>query len=185
MESLIPILASVAALIAGVIIVMLVVGRSRGGSELGGADGNESKNRDVLLKAANKKLSQNPRDVEALATVGDFYFREETWDRAMKTYEILIETGGAGVNTFEAHLRYAISAQKLGMIDEAYRGFSAAHTIQFNNFEANYNLGAIEFDRKNYEKATQLLSQAIKSDPEHPPALRLLGHALFRLKKPK
>jgi tetratricopeptide (TPR) repeat protein len=185
MESLIPILAAVAALIVGVIIVMLVVGRSRGGNDADGAAGKGFKGRDVLLKAANKKLSQNPRDVDALMTVGDIYFREETWDRAMKTYEILIETGGAGVNEFEANLRYAISAQKLGMAEEAYKGFNTAHMLQFNNFEVNYNLGAIEFDRKNYEKAVQLLSQAMKSDPEHPPTLRLLGHALFRLKNPK
>ncbi|MDR2094312.1 MAG: tetratricopeptide repeat protein [Treponema sp.] len=185
MESLIPILAAVAALIVGVIIVMLVIGRSKGGDGLNGMAGKGSKGRDALLKAANKKLSQNPRDAEALAAVGNIYFQEETWDRAMKTYEILIGIGGAGVNEFEANLRYAISAQKLGMTEEAYKGFNLARTFQADNFEVNYNLGAMEFDRKNYDKTVQFLSQAMKSDPEHPPTLRLLGHALFRLKKPK
>ncbi|MDR1901183.1 MAG: tetratricopeptide repeat protein [Treponema sp.] len=185
MESLIPVLAAVATLVVGIIIVMLVTGSSRGGDDAGGREEKGSKDRDALLKAANKKLSQNPRDAESLNTIGDIYFREESWDRAMKTYAILIEIGGAGVNEYEANLRYAISAQKLGMTEEAYKGFTIAHTLQIDSFEVNYNLGAIEFDRKNYDKTVQFLSQARKIDPEHPPTLRLLGHALFRLKKPK
>jgi len=43
----------------------------------------------------------------------------------------------------------------------------------------------LEFERKNYEKAVQLLAAARTQDPDSPAVLRYLGHSLFRLKKPK
>jgi tetratricopeptide (TPR) repeat protein len=186
MTGMIPILAAVVVLIVGVVAVMLITSRSKTG-KADGMDGKGSKNRNALLKSANKKLAQNPRDSEALNTVGDIYFRDGEWEKAYKTYGALLElsAGGTPLNEFEVHLRYGISTLKIGMNDEAYKGFSSAHAIQPNNFEVNYNLGAMEFDRKNYERTVQLLSQARKVDPEHAPTLRLLGHALFRLKKPK
>jgi tetratricopeptide (TPR) repeat protein len=49
----------------------------------------------------------------------------------------------------------------------------------------NYNLGVLEFQKKNYEKAIQILNQARIQDPEHAPILRTLGHSYFRLKKNK
>jgi lipopolysaccharide biosynthesis regulator YciM len=48
-----------------------------------------------------------------------------------------------------------------------------------------YNLGVLEFQRKNYEKAIQLLNQARVQDPENAATLRTLGHSYFRLKKHK
>jgi tetratricopeptide (TPR) repeat protein len=78
-----------------------------------------------------------------------------------------------------------MSARKLNMLEQAYRGLSTARTHRQDVFEVNYELGALEFERKNYEKAVQLLQQARKQDPESAAVLRFLGHSLFRLKKPK
>jgi tetratricopeptide (TPR) repeat protein len=71
------------------------------------------------------------------------------------------------------------------MIDQAYKAFTMARSIRQNNFDVNYNLGVIEFERKNYEKAVQILHQARAMNPESPAVLRYMGHSLFRLKKPK
>jgi tetratricopeptide (TPR) repeat protein len=73
----------------------------------------------------------------------------------------------------------------LGLTDEAYKGFTAARAMKQDNFEVNYNLGVLEFQRKNYERAIQILNQAKIQDPEHAPTLRTLGHSYFRLKKNK
>jgi len=43
----------------------------------------------------------------------------------------------------------------------------------------------LEFGRKNYEKAIQLLQQARVQQPDNPAVLRCMGHAFFRLKKAK
>jgi len=82
-------------------------------------------------------------------------------------------------------LRYGLAARKLNMLEQAYKVFSVARGYRQDNFEVNFELGAIEFERKNYEKAIQLLQQARIQDPENPAVLRTMGHALFRLKKPK
>jgi tetratricopeptide (TPR) repeat protein len=155
----------------------------------GGLGGKRAKSRDAIFKNASKRLEQNPRDPEALNSLAGVYFQEESWDKAMKTYENLAEivanTTAPGVDNFEVYLRYGLCALKLNMTEQAYRGFANARTLRQDNFEVNYNLGALEFDRKNYEKAVQLLQQARIQDPDSPAVLRYLGHALFRLKKPK
>ncbi|MCL2043886.1 MAG: tetratricopeptide repeat protein [Treponema sp.] len=148
-----------------------------------------SKDRDSRLQEANRRLAHNPLDAEALSVLGDVYFGDESWDRAMKAYETLSDlisrTQIPGIEAFEVHSRYALSALKLNMTDQAYKGFTMARSLKQNNFEVNFNLGTLEFERKNYEKAIQLLKMAQAMNPESPAVLRYMGHAYFRLKKPK
>jgi len=178
-------------LIAIVLVISIVFmfrgffrGMSFGGKRL-------SKDNEAAIKEAVKRLAQNPNDPGALYTMATAYFDEQNWDRAMRTYETLTEqitmhhTQGQGIDNFEVFLRYGISARKLNMLEQAYRGFSMARSYRQDNFEVNYELGVLEFERKNYEKAVQLLKQARTQDPDSPAVLRYMGHALFRLKKPK
>lgn len=173
------ILAAIAVLLLGIFGVVFVLGKRKGGA------GKRDRGREVILKEANKRLAQNPRDLEALKSLGDLYFREESWNEALKTYEILVESGSGNpaLDQFEANLRYGIAANKLGLLDEAAKGFATARTYNPNNFELNYNLGALEFQRKNYDKAIPLLQQARTQQPDHAPTLRTLGHSFFRVKK--
>ena len=149
-----------------------------------------SNDKDAAVKEANKRLAQNPNDPEALNIIASSYFDAQNWDKAMKTYEALSDQvtmnhNVKGVDNFEVYLRYGISARKLNLLEQSYKAFSMARTFRHDNYEVNYELGALEFDRKNYEKAVQLLSAARAQDPDSPAVLRYLGHALFRLKKPK
>lgn len=186
------ILAVAGVLAVGGLMFIVMTGRKKG-SDPSAADGGEpdkrkkAKNRDSAIKNATKRLTANPRDVDALSALGDVYYEEGDWENAYKTYETLLEIGGTaqGVNEFEANLRYAQAALKLGMSNEAYKGLSTARTMRQDNFEVNFNLGSLEFQKKNYEKAIQLLQSARAQNPEHPPTLRFLGHSFFRMKKPK
>jgi tetratricopeptide (TPR) repeat protein len=177
--SIILILAVVILLALGVLMVFALLNRKGGGKKYKGED--------ALLRDANKRLVQNPRDPEALLTLGDAYYRQESWESAYKTYELLCElaNAGTGINEFEVNLRCALAAAKLGLNDVAYKAFSLARSFDAGNFEVNYNLGYLEFQKKNYEKAIQLLQQARAKDPEHAPTLRYLGHAFFKIKKYK
>ncbi|MDR2404671.1 MAG: tetratricopeptide repeat protein [Spirochaetaceae bacterium] len=184
MYSLISVLAVIIVLVFGVILFMFIQGRISGG-DMGKMKW--EKNEGAALKEANKRLAQNPRDPEALAIMGDKYFREGAWDQAFKVYQLLLESPGSnsGIDEFEANKRFGLAAMKLGLIDDAYRSFFAARTQKPDDFECNFNLGALEFQKKNYDKAIQLLQVARRLDPEHPPTLRYLGHAFFKTKKYK
>ena len=181
-----PVLFGVIAVVLVISLVFILRGALRGAS-FGGAK--LFKGNDAAIKEATRKLSQNPNDPEALFTLANAYFDDSIWDKAMKTYETLIEQITQGhaqqIDNFTTYLRYGISSKKLGLIEQAYKGFSTARTFRQDNFEVNYELGALEFDRKNYEKAILLLKQARAQDPDSPAVLRYMGHALFRLKKPK
>jgi tetratricopeptide (TPR) repeat protein len=186
MDGFIPILVVVVALILGVFIIITIMSRSKNLGNSDG-DGNPSKNKDALLRAATKRLAQNPRDIQALMSLGSLYYQEENWDDTLKTYGLLLEitAGRTDVNLFEINLHYGIAALKKGMHNEAYKGLSTARALKQDNFEVNFNLGVLEFQRKAYEKSIQLLQQARAQDPENPAALRCLGHSFFKLKKYK
>ncbi|MCL2229823.1 MAG: tetratricopeptide repeat protein [Treponema sp.] len=171
-----------------VVTVFILLKGVLGKASLGG--GKQSKDKDAMIKEANKRLNSNPNDPEALFMMATAHFDENAWDKAIKYYDSLGEQIAvnhqiAGIDNFEVFLRMGICARKLGLLDQALKAFGQARTFRQDNFEVNYELGALEFDRKNYEKAAQLLMAARAQDPENPAVLRYLGHALFRLKKPK
>ncbi len=143
----------------------------------------KNRSKEAVIRDATRRLSQNPKDPEALLALGDIYYQDQVWDKALKIYETLVELCATNpdLDEYEINCRYGMSALKLGLQDQAYKGLVIARSLQQNNFEVNYNLGYLEFLRKNYEKAVQLLQQARTQDPEHAPTLRYLGHALFKL----
>jgi tetratricopeptide (TPR) repeat protein len=179
MYALIPILAVVVILTIAAIAAVSIMGRFRGGKK--------TKGRDVIMREAKKKLAQNPRDQEALLAVGDIYYQEETWDLAFRTYETLIEMTAthSTMDEFLVNQRYGIAAVKMNQPNEAYKALSTAMVINSEDFEVNYNLGSLEFQRKNYEKAILHFQKARLKDPEHAPTLRGLGHSLFKTRKYK
>jgi len=160
-----------------------VKGRSGGGGV------KRSKDRDLRLREAEKILAQNPLSPAGLSLLGEVHFEEEVWDRALKAYEPLMETliknSIPGIDPFDVYFRYAYSAMKLSLHEQAYKGFTLAFTLKKDNYEVDYNLGVLEFERKNYEKSIQYLQLAKRLNPDASAVLRYMGHALFRLKKPK
>ncbi|MDR2467531.1 MAG: tetratricopeptide repeat protein [Spirochaetaceae bacterium] len=167
-----------------VIVAFLVVGYKRGGTKRGIK---KSKSKDEAIREANKRLAQNPRDAVALNYLADVYFDAEDWDKAYQTYEMLAEMPNVDgeLDQIKINLRAAITATKLNNMEAAYKFLVVARAFDQNNAAVNFQMGALEFQRGNYEKAVQMLQQTISRTPEDPPALRTLGHALFRLRRPK
>ena len=85
----------------------------------------KSKNRASIIREANKRLSQNPRDAEALKSLADMYYQDENFEKARKTYEILIDLCATNkeLDEFEITLRYAISSLRTKKLKEAYHSF--------------------------------------------------------------
>ncbi|MBN2874466.1 MAG: tetratricopeptide repeat protein [Spirochaetales bacterium] len=147
----------------------------------------KAKDHAQILKEANRRLAQNPKDADALSALADVYYTEQAWDKAFKEYELLLEVaaGNPEIDEFEMNKRYGLSALKLGRLDEAYKGLIIAHTVKNDDFETNYNLGYLEFQRRQYEKAIFHLRLSIRSNAEHAMSLRFLGHSLFKTKNYK
>ena len=168
-----------------VAVAVAVVKRDR--TQSGPDEKNKIRDRATILKKANKRLAQNPKDARALSEIGDLYYREQNWDKAFATYDALLEIAPSaeGINEFDVTLRHALSAMRIDRLDEAYKGLAYARQQRPDLFEVNHNLGYLEYRKKNYEKASSLLREANEQQPEHGPTLRYYGQALFRLKQYK
>ena len=180
MQALLPVVIVIIVLAFGII----VFGSSASRGKEGGRRGKKlkAKDRSQILKEANRRLASNPKDTEALAAIGDIAWAEQDWERALKLYETLSEVGAGNpeVDEFTANLRHGLAALRLSRADEAYKGLAIARTIKQDSFDVNYNLGFIEFQRRQFEKAVVLLKQAAQENGEHAACLRYLGHAYFK-----
>lgn len=145
------------------------------------------KDRNTLLKEANRQLANNPRDHKALQTIADVYYEEQTWDKAMKTYGILMNMSASNseIVEWEVTARYGLCALQLKNYEEAYKSLMIARTLNEEPFEVNYNLGYLEYRRGNLERAAQLLRIANEAKPENVPVRRYLGRSLHKLQKYK
>lgn len=183
MTNALPILIPViVVLIAGILIFMTVMRKDKGKKTNKKV---KTKDRATILKEANRKLAQNPKDADALLSLGNLYYAEQAWEKAMRTFELLVDMCAthAHLDEFDITTKYGLSALRINNQDEAYKSLLIARTMNSEVFEVNYNLGYLEFLRKNYEKAAGLLSGAVKDKPEHVPSLRYFGQSLFKLKR--
>lgn len=143
------------------------------------------KDRQTILKEASRRLAQNPKDPQAVQMLADLHYREQSFENAFKQYQLLIElcATNSNLDEFTVTVRHALSAMQLKKFDVAYRSLMIARTLKDDNFEVNYNLGYLEYMRKNFQKAVPYLQKAKVLQPEHPQTNRFLGHSLFRMKK--
>lgn len=183
MIGMVPLLV-VVVFLASVLVALLAITGKGGDRSKDKKKRQKTKGRDSIIREATRKLSQNPKDPESLAALGDIYYRDEAWDKALKTYEVLIDLSGSNpdLDEFEVNMRFGMAALKLNRMEDAYKGLLIARTLNQANFEVNYNLGVLEFNKRNFEKAIQLFQQARTQDPDHALTLRYLGHSQFRVK---
>jgi tetratricopeptide (TPR) repeat protein len=186
MSHFVPIIAAIFVLAVALLVAGLASAKKR---PVAGAHGRKinARDRNQALKEINRRLAANPKDGEALEALGDLAWADQDWEKAFKTYELLSEiaVGSTRLDEFTANLRYGIAALRLNRPDDAYKGFAVARTVKQDSFDVNYNLGVIEYQRKQYDKAASLLKQAVQQNGEHALSHRYLGHALFRLQSYK
>ncbi|MCL2294063.1 MAG: tetratricopeptide repeat protein [Spirochaetes bacterium] len=148
------------------------------GSESGGP---KNKDRNSIIKEANKKLERNPKDSQAILELADLYYSEETYDKSFHLYKLLLDKPELSSQGGEVDIisKYAVSALKTGKIDEAYKYLNYARAKNKDVFEVNYNLGVIDFDRKSYDKALSYFIAAKNLLPDHVATLQYIGKILF------
>lgn len=140
-----------------------------------------------ILKDANRRLSQNPKDPEALLALGNLYYTEQAWEKSMRTFQVLVDMCATHqeLDELDITVKYGLAALRSSHTDEAYKALVIARSINPGVFDVNFNLGLLEYNRKNYEKAALLLSIAKSEKADHYQTIRYYGHTLFKLKKYK
>ncbi|WP_460051570.1 tetratricopeptide repeat protein [Spirochaeta dissipatitropha] len=176
-------------LLAVILILLLAaVSLKRSENSQGGKKKNKrSRDSASMLKEARKKLSSNPKDGDALLVVADAYFEEGSWEKAYRTFEVLMDLCPSypHIDEFHVTLRHGLSALKLKRYEDAYKSMVVARTLNGDDFNVNYNLGFLEYQRKNYDKAMQFLRAAEITQPDHIDTRRYLGLSMAKAKKLK
>lgn len=165
-----------------VVLVWLLLAVSRGARRRGNG---KRKDRAALLRDANRALAQNPKDADALNTLADIYFQDQDFEKAARTYAILIDLVPSNPQLDEhlITLRHGLASYRTGDMPSAYKSLMLARKDHEDLFEINHHLGQIELKRKSYERAASMLRAAHEKQPDHLPTAKHLGQAYFRLGK--
>ncbi len=169
-------------ILVALIAIMLIVLKSR---KQAGFGNSSKKNRVAVLRAASKKLAQNPNDPVALRAIGNIYYEDENWEKSYLAYAPLMDSmySKSSTEQFEISIRCGISALKTGRFTEAKKALLHAKSIDPHHFDVNYNLGSIFYTQKEYEKAAPFLRKALVVQPDNNTAMEYFGYTMQHLRK--
>lgn len=164
--------------VVGFIALLMVFSGSKGKS----GRGSKQKSRQVIIKDATRKLSQNPHNPDGLIPLANLYFQEQLWEKAYPLYETMLNIAVAHseINLGQASLRQGICALKIGKNEEAFKGLLQARKINPDSFETNFYLGQAFINNKEVDKAIPLLRKALTINKEVPEIYKYLGIALYQ-----
>ena len=143
------------------------------------------KDKQTILREANRKLAQDPHNPAALKALADMYFSEHAWDKAFVLYDLMLEISATHkeIDELETGLRQGICAIEMGKHQDAFKGLVIARRKDMNNEQVNYYLGLALYLNNDFEKAIPLIKKVIISNAENMDAYRLLGLAMSKGKK--
>lgn len=143
------------------------------------------RDRSAAIRDANRALAQNPKDAQALATLADIYYADQEWEKAARTYGMLMDLVPTNPSLDEhlVTLRHGLAAMQTGDYPNAYKSLTLARRDHEDQFDISYNLGRLEVRRKNYDRAVQLLRTAQQARPDHVGTAKYLGQAYVRMKR--
>ncbi|MBI9098871.1 MAG: tetratricopeptide repeat protein [Spirochaetaceae bacterium] len=179
-----PYIAIITIVILGSILSLVLVKSSSAGKK---NDKYQNKSKAVILKEASKKLASNPKDPKALMAIADLYFGENNFNKAMKTYRMLVDLCAVNpdLDEYRINKNYGICAMEEKIYKEAYKSLMIARNSKPEDFLTNAYLGKIEYMMKKYDRAISYLLYALKLQPDHSESIKFLGMSYFKVKKYK
>ncbi|MBO7485937.1 MAG: restriction endonuclease [Spirochaetaceae bacterium] len=143
------------------------------------------KDKQTILREANRKLAQDPHNPAALKALADMYFSEHAWDKAFVLYDLMLEISSTHkeIDEVETGLRQGICAIEMGKHQDAFKGLVIARRKDMNNELVNYYLGLALYLNNDFEKAIPLVKKVLITNAENNDAYRLLGLAMCKGKK--
>jgi len=141
----------------------------------------KQRNRNQIIREATRKLSQDPHNPEALASLGDLYFSEHLWDKAYPLYDTMFKIASVHpeIDLFTTSLRTGICAAKLDKNPEALAALDVAYRLNSHDYEVNYYIGLTCYKTEEYEKAIPSLKKALILNENSENIYFLLGQCLY------
>lgn len=177
-------------IIAAIIVVVIMLVRSvqnRKTDEKTVSQKIEKKGSSAIIKEAERKLSHDPHNIDALEMLGDVYLKDKVWDKVWSVYKTLYEISAAHVEVDigKSTLRMGIAAYNLEKYDEAAKVLMISLKKNPENFETNLYLGKAFSKLNVFDKSIYCLKKANILVPDNSEVIELLGMTLFKFQKYK
>lgn len=182
MSSLLQLLIIIVILCIGVVVFMHLSSKS---SKTGkGKNKGHHKNRQAVIREAEKELKRDPRNPAGLVPLADLYFQDGAWEKALGFYQKLMEIAPLHptVNLTNSVLRAGICAFKLENYDVALKNLLLAQKSDPNGFDVNFYLGQIFYQMQQYDKAVAVLKKAWTIKQDDLKVCEMLGLSLHGMK---
>ncbi len=178
------ILIAIIAAAALLLLLMMLTGRKKSISTTTGK-GEKRRNNSAIIKEATKRLAHDPRNISALTALGDIYYNQPDYAKALPLYKSLSEQSGlhAEIDEKNAYLRYGVCAFKTEKYDESGAALATVLKKDPNNYEANFYIGKVLYIKKEYEKAIGCMKRAAVTNPENPEIHQILAFSMYQSKK--
>lgn len=182
MEALFPILIAAVIVISLIVLVVVLVSARK---KISKKHSTNQKGRQTIISESTKHLAQDPHNIQALQALGNLYYAEKNWEKALPLFESLVGLASTrkGVDEADANLKLGVCSINTGHAPEAFNALMASRKIDSENFEVNFYLGKTLYTLKEYEKAVPLLKKAILVNSEVPEAYEILGKNYYDCKK--
>lgn len=177
--------------IVGVALVVIIILISSTKKRAGGGSGSKADNsiskkgKLGTVKEMEKKLTHNPRDVQALEPLGDIYYNDANWEKVYSIYKTLFD-----ISTVHLEVKVDIAAQRMGIaafqmdkIDDAINMLMLSAKKNSELFETHYYLGRAFYKKDVYDKAFICFKKCRQLAPENNEVNQYLGMSLFKAGK--
>ncbi len=175
-----------AIVVAAFLIIILMVITSHGKKSAGsGGKRTSNKNSSVIARECLKKLTKDPHNVEALTTLSEIYYADMNYEKAYPLYETLFNLASMHVeiNQQTVASRLGACAFHAGKLDDALNGFTGVLRLDPKDFEANYYMGRIMYEKSEFERAIMFYKRALSVRPDASEIYEQMGYALYQNKK--
>ncbi|MGP1587307.1 MAG: tetratricopeptide repeat protein [Treponemataceae bacterium] len=182
MEELFPILIAAIVIIAFITFFAVLISAKK---KLGKNRPKKQKTRQAIINEATRKLSSDPHNIEALYELGDLYFSEKNYEKALPMFDALVNLASTrhSINVGDVNLKLGICAINCHNATQAFNALLASRRVNPDNFDVNYYMGKTLYELKEYEKAIPIVKKAITINSEIQDSYELLGQIYFDYKK--
>jgi len=141
----------------------------------------------LAIEELRRVLKSSPNNRGVREKLADLYFEVKSHLAAIKEYTTLLNHGGAAFDSDEVRLflKIAETYKDMGSIDDAKKFYLLAKRKDKFCIEANFNLGKIELEKNEFEKAIAFFKIVDKLAPDNLENYKFLGLAYYRVKKYK